>query len=220
MEGAIELIGGEVGIRVIGGIIFFIFFIAILAWSQRSMRKMGQNWQEVAELNGLAYSTSPLSVDYGGLIGSRTFEYPGMAGNYRGRAVQVHSQAGMQQSDAGKWLLEASVMLNNPKPFSALAHKRGFENLAKERIKKDSKTGVKAIDKDFKVRSEDPAFVTQVFENLTVVEALKQHKFKNGHFMFDGNRLHFVGAVNGRQTSPEQAIALLNLLSDVADAAR
>lgn len=214
----IDSVGGIETIQFAAVVITIIALFIGLAWSQRRMGKMGQNWAEVAQANGLEFAANPVSYDYGIVVGSRTFEYPGMAGVYRGRSVQVGTAMGTQSSDAGKWLLEAAISLNSAKPFSALAYKRGFENLAKERIKKDSKTGVKSIDSAFKIRSEDPSFIARVFENSTVLEALKQQKFKNAHFMFDGNRLYFFGAVNGQATA-EQAIQLLNLLLEVVQAA-
>jgi hypothetical protein len=216
-------------IQVVAVVGTILLMVVVIAWSKRSMGKLGESWAQVAELNGLQYATNPVSYDYGGVlggaigsmvIGSQTFEYPGMAGTYRGRNVQIQTSAGMQQHDAGKWMLEAVVTLNNPKPFSALSYKRPFEKPAKERIKKDVKTGLKAIDGTFKIRSENTDFVSQVFQNTAFAEAIKQQKFKSAHFMFDGNRLQFIGAVGGRQANPEQAIALLNLLSDIADAAR
>jgi hypothetical protein len=205
------------GIAVVVGTIIVLFIG--LAWSQRRMGKLGQNWAEVAQLNDLQFASNPVSYDYGAVVGSRTFDYPGMAGSYRGRIVQVQSNVGTQGGDAGKWLLEAAVMLNGAKPFSALAYKRGFENLAKEHIKKDSKTGNKAIDSAYKIRTEDTNFVSQVFGRVNFADWLKQQKFRSGHLMFDGNRLYFLGAVNGGQVSPDQAVALLNALCDIAEAA-
>lgn len=229
MDDFVNSLGMQTIIQV-GAVLVTIVLLAVgIAWSKNRMGKLGESWAQLAELNGLQYSTNPVSYDYGGVIGgvvgsmvigSQTFEYPGMAGTYRGRAVHVQTNAGMQRHDAGKWMLEAVVMLNNPKPFSAISYKRPFENLAKERVKKDTKTGIREIDSAFKIRSENTEFVAQVFQNPKFVEAIKQQKFKSAHFMFEENRLRFIGAVGGSQANPEQAIALLNLLSDVADAAR
>lgn len=214
----LDSVGGIEIIQIAAIIITFIVLFVMLALWQRRMSKMGNNWAEVAQANGLQYASNPVSYDYGMIVGSRTFDYPGMAGMYRGRAVQVGTTMGAESGDAGKWMFEAAISLKSPKPFSALAHKRGFENLAKERIKKDSKTGVKSIDSAFKIRSEDPSYIARVFENSTVLEALKQQKFRNAHFMFDGSRLYFLGAING-QANPEQALNVLNILVELAEAA-
>jgi hypothetical protein len=219
IQDIVEIFSDMDAIKIIAVVVTIIGLIIGLAWSQRRMGKMGQNWAEVAQMNGLQFAANPVNYDYGMVVGSRTFDYPGMAGNYRGRSVQVQSNMGTQGGDAGKWLLEAGVTLNNPKPFSAIAYKRGFENLAKERIKKDSKTGNKAIDSSYKIRTEDTNFVNQVFERVAFADWLKQQKFRSGHLMFDGNRLYFLGAVNGGQVSPDQAIALLMALCDLAEAA-
>jgi hypothetical protein len=215
----VDSIGGEFTIQIGAVIATILILIVAIIYGKNRLGKMSEAWTQVAQMNGLEYATNALQIDYGLVVGTHTFEYPGMAGNFRGHEVMVQSNIGMERGDAGKGVIEAVVMLKNPKPFSALAYKRGFENLAKERVKKDSKTGNNTIDKAFKVRSDDIHFVSQNFDNGRFAAWLKQEKLRSAHLMFDGNRLKFLGVVNGSQVKPELAISALTALCELADVA-
>ena len=213
----IDSLGGEFTIQIGAVIATILILIVAIVYGKNRLGKMSEQWTEVAQMNGLQYAANALQIDYGLVVGTHTFEYPGMSGNFRGHPVLVQSNIGMERSDAGKGVIEAVVVLKNPKPFSALAYKRGFENLAKERIKKDSKTGNNTIDKAFKIRTDDINFVSQNFDNGNFAAWLKQEKLRSAHIMFDGTRLQFLGVVNGSQVKPELAISALTALCELAD---
>jgi hypothetical protein len=215
----IESLTGEFGARLIGVVITAIFLVVGIGWAQRRMRNMGGKWEDVAQQNGLQFAVNPFTYDYGLFVGEHSFAYPGMVGQYRGRDVQVQSSAGLKGREAGRFVFEAALSLKAPVPYSALVHKRAFEDIVKKHITKDTRTDNRAIDRQFKVRSENTGFVVQVFERVAVGDWLKQQKYLTGHILFDGQQLIFSGAKSGYSAPPEVAIALLNMLCDVAEAA-
>lgn len=195
-------------------------FVGILAASyRRFMRKSNVKWETVAGQHGLQFVENPVTLDYGS-TGTRTFPYPGMAGNYRGRQVEVKLGARAKAMTSGVLFFASTVQVKPGAPYVALTHKCKFDKNVTSRIPKDTPTNNHAIDRDFHVRSDDPPFVVRLLERVPVRERLKPYKFRTAHLTLDGGQLVFDGEVKstGFNAKSKDAIALLDVLCDVAEA--
>jgi hypothetical protein len=217
-ENLTETFGEEVVLAVPTIIVTIIIIWIAIAYGQRRMRNLGTHWADVAAQNTLEFVPNSVAIDYGTGIGTRSFSFPGMAGTYRGRQVRVETSTSTHSREAGRFVYEAQVEVKRDAPYMALAYKRNFEDSVKSRIAKDIRTQNRAVDNNFKVRADDPQYVVRLLEQVDIAKWLKQQKFRTGHIVLDGNRLAFMGAVNGFNGKPEVAMELFNLLCDAAEA--
>jgi hypothetical protein len=217
-ENLTETFGEEVILAVPTIIITIIIIWIAIAYGQRRMRNLGTQWADVAAQNMLEFVPNAVAIDYGTGIGTRSFSFPGMAGTYRGRQVRVETSTSTHSREAGRFLYEAQVEVKRNAPYIALAYKRNFEDSVKSRIAKDTRTQNRAVDRNFKVRADDPQYAVWLLEQVDIAKWLKQQKFRTGHIVLDGKNLSFAGAVNGFNGNPQTAMELFNLLCDAAEA--
>jgi len=216
MDTILELLQDNMVEAVVTVVFTFVILSVGFAWGRRRMAGISQTWETVAATHGLNYASNPITYDYGSLVGNQTWDYPGMEGQYRRRQVQVQTSAGMKGREAGRFMLVATVQLEKTAPFTALTYKRPFNDAIRQRIKKDTKSNHKAL-KAFKIRSEDIDFLVNLSQTIDLSGGLKTQKFRTGQFLFDGKWFVFEGATSCYKASPEDAIALLDWLCDIAD---